>query len=1528
MNAYGTTTLSSPVTSNTFRLAMTSSNGWTVSGVSTALTVTSGGNFQVNQVGIYEVSMCLNAVGATPLLFGVGSLASDTAPSVQGPYLYQYAPMYTQDPTTIVTMPLNITDTSKYYYVDVIFPGSQATVGLSNVSTFVSLKPVGSYVSPSTNPWSQQGTSVTYSAGAVGIGGVNPSALTETFTVNGTTAFVGNVTVTSDASGSTYVLGKRVPAGSLDVSQYVTGSVPLTTTTSLINNYLSNAAQITANTSTGTITQALYVPATTGSFVNLGTNHSVNYSNLALSNLFVEAWVNISTTGVTRILAARTNGTTYDFTLQITSGNIVTFDVYNTAGSLFRASNATTLSAGTWYHVSGSYNRTGLTAGTVLCFVNGGVGGTTGTVSVAGPRVTPTANIYIAGDNNASVQSLAGNVADVRVMTKCIVPITTFSPQSAPFTTAPTYRTGMDTGYTSNLTLTLQTSYFPGASTSPYGPCLTLPGTVGSYYSAANSAYDTNWRTSGFCLEMWINYASFANATNGGTAQSSPLTWSHGPGGGTYDWGFGATNVGGLCLFLGGPSVANTAASVITAGSWNHIMVQGNGSNIYMAVNGTFQALNATYSPAGGNNTVAPTQPSVLAITSLNPIYVGSAVTLTPPNFAIAKARLTFGTSGSPSLGNVYSSGNFTSTLNPNFATVPAGATVAWSLDSQYPLPTYPSFFDVPVLPQQTPAYGAEPTPIGGVTSNTLSPYSTTYPQLDSIRFDGTGYIDYGNAASSVLTSNIWASPWTIEGWVYTSSFSTFQPILFRSQPGSGPGWYDLGVYINQTTGVVGLGYGRLDALSGGALLGSALALNTWTHIAVTYDGVRSNIYQGTSGTSSTVASNPVTSSFTTFNPTFPTHIGTWQTSSPLYLAGNLADLRVSNVARYTGSTYTVPNVADGSAPFATDSSTLLLLKSLGGQVGTTLEVQGRGLNAVSLGATQIVRAYPPAPMSSYLLDTTSNASVTYGQGKYVASASSEYLNVTYAAAWQAFNKVPHTGGATEWTSNSGYAAGAYIGSVVTVDTLGNAYAGEWIQLQNPASYILSSYSIQPSADSANSQSPVRWWVLGSRDGLNWTLLDSRSGITVWTNSGTQSFTASATQSYNYFRLVVNQVVSITLVSIAEWTLNGTEEGICVTNDSKVGVGIANPQRALEVAGDLIVGGTISGGSGLGGFRNRIINGDMRIAQRGTSFTAGGYTVDRWVLQKGILVATATQDSLAAGDSPATQSGLQYFYRLATLSQQIIPDWSYAAAQHVEGLNTVDLKWGTSYGSPVTVSFWYRSSVPGNHYFDISNNNFSLETHLYSVLFAVNTSAWQYYTFTIPPPPNGSSWVTTTAASLKITFMRRGNAVTNKFAADFAWQAVTGANYKTFLPAGNVVNFYGQPGSIDLTGVQIERGTVATPFEFRPFAQELALCQRYFQKSYSIATAPGTATESGNWAYYLPIAVGSTANWIQSGPVLQVSMRTAPAIVLYNSAGNVTTAWNALDGSTATAWRYLNNTSGGSLGPAFLGYGWTASAEL
>jgi hypothetical protein len=566
--------------------------------------------------------------------------------------------------------------------------------------------------------------------------------------------------------------------------------------------------------------------------------------------------------------------------------------------------------------------------------------------------------------------------------------------------------------------------------------------------------------------------------------------------------------------------------------------------------------------------------------------------------------------------------------------------------------------------------------------------------------------------------------------------------------------------------------------------------------------------------------------------------------------------------------------------------------------------------------------------MSSYLLDTTSNASVTYGQGKYVASASSEYLNVTYAAAWQAFNKVPHTGGATEWTSNSGYAAGAYTGSVVTVDTLGNAYAGEWIQLQNPASYILSSYSIQPSADSANSQSPVRWWVLGSRDGLNWTLLDSRSGITVWTNSGTQSFTASATQSYNYFRLVVNQVVSITLVSIAEWTLNGTEEGICVTNDSKVGVGIANPQRALEVAGDLIVGGTISGGAGMGSFRNRIINGDMRIAQRGTSNVVPStdteqiaYTVDRWPSDVRIVsgggVITQTQQTLAASDTPY-QLGLQYSLR-HTATVGVTSYSYYGIMQKIESVNVADLMWGTSFGQPVTVSFWFRTNAPPG-----SSMNICIRSSAFNVNFNQNYTAlgngqWQYVTLTVPPPPNGTSWGTYTTLYL-------GGGQPGGFASIPGWSSsgnnwgLTGT-YPWAQTAGNYIEF---------TGIQLEKGTVATPFEFRPFAQELALCMRYYQKSYDDGVAPGTVGQSYLQAYFTSTGGGS-----YSFP-FPVRMRGTPVLTAY-SINNGAAGYMYGPGPNAS---YAVSTAASQWGgeiypsvstytvPNYYYFAWTASAEL
>ena len=1408
-NCGANSNLSSPYSSNAYRITMTSANGWTVNGTSTSLAVTANGNFQVNQSGIYEVNLCLNTVGQTACQFQVGSLANDTLNPGSTPanYLYTYAPMYTQDPTTAIKLPLNITNISNVYFVECSFPGTlTGNVALTQTSTFVSIKPIGGYINSGTNPWTQQGTSVYYNSGPVGIGGVVPTSLTETLTVNGNTSFVSNVTVTSDASSNLYTNSRRVPAGSLSVANYVTGSVPLTTTTNLIQNYLSNAATITANTSTGSITQALNLPGTTNSdvfFANGGS--SVSLANLATSNLFIEAWVNPSTSFgangiiIQRSLASTTPSGNADLNFLLGAGNILTFTVSN-ASAIITASNASALSAGTWYHVAASYTRTALNAGTARVFVNGGLGGTTGAFTVGTqPQLSPSANVVI-GTNTVGTAPFFGNVADVRVFSgSLIVPTATFaSPASAPFTqSAPSYVTNMGLVGTANTVLALQSQYFPGASTSPYGPCLTLPGTVGSYYSQLVGALTAMSTTNGFTVEAWVNYASFAGAPNYMLGCFSPT-------GAAYSWTLGLTSTGTVTwgYYNGASFIVGTSTTTITTGSWNHLCLESNGTNLFLFVNGTVQT------PVAVSGT--------MTVGSTTPVVIGQQNSQVPCNFAIAKARIVLGTSGAN--GNVYSSGNFTP--NPNFAPVPAGATVAWQLDSQYALPTYPSIQDVTQLPAQATVYGSLPTPVGGVTSNVLGPY-TLSPQLDSIRFDGTGYIDYGNAASSVMTTNLWANAWTIEGWVYPTALGGNTPIYSRSSYGT-TNSYDLLIYTQ--------GSGLLVYAGNYTSAPSALSLNTWQHIAVTYDGTQSNIYVNGS------YKNGGSTAPYSFNPTYGTLVGAWGPgvatafASTTSFQGNLADVRVSNVARYTGSSYTVPNVADGSGPFKTDANTLLLLKSLAGQVGTTLEVQGRGLNAVSLGATRSVQSYPPAPMSSYLLDTTSNALVTYGQGKYVASASREdYSNF----AWYAFDNT-----FTAWQVNAYNANGTYAGSVATVDTLGNSYTGEWLQLQLPVSVILSSYSLTY----FNINFATKWVILGSRDGINWTLMDSRSG-TFWTTAAAVSvtFVSATTQAYTYFRFVTQTTSSSPYPSLYTWILNGTEESLCITNDSKVGVGIANPQRSLEVAGDLVVSGTISGGAGMGSFRNRIINGDMRINQRGATSVTTGYLVDRWKMLTSTANVAMSVVSLVSSDTPFQMGFTNSIRTIVTYGSGVtlFPNYIYNY-QIIEGYNIGDFNWGTPFGATTTVSFWHRTNIPAGSVacFSIRNGGVGGTYYNYNAPFTVAAAGvWQYVTITIPPPPNAAgSWATGTNGSVEFYISSNYGPVTSVA----GWQANGGVGMVTQFPwwqnAGNYIEF---------TGVQLERGTVATGFEWRPYATELALCQRYYEigpnsdRWFSISTTAG-----------------------------------------------------------------------------------------
>jgi hypothetical protein len=445
-----------------------------------------------------------------------------------------------------------------------------------------------------------------------------------------------------------------------------------------------------------------------------------------------------------------------------------------------------------------------------------------------------------------------------------------------------------------------------------------------------------------------------------------------------------------------------------------------------------------------------------------------------------------------------------------------------------------------------------------------------------------------------------------------------------------------------------------------------------------------------------------------------------------------------------------------------------------------------------------------------------------YGQGTYVASASSE----AYNAAWYAFSKT------SVWTSGLNYASSApyqYNGAAgtTTVDINGNSYTGDWLQIQQPVSIVLSSYAILVGGGAAR-ESPSRFWVLGSRDGTSWNLVDQRTGITSWTNGGTLTFSVQAAQAFTYFRIVVNQVtgylVSYNYAAIG-LTLNGTIEGPNVSADGRLGVGVSAPTQALEVAGSAVVAGTLSAGNPLM-FRNRIINGDFRVDQRagGASLTqtAGGPiygSADRWSVYGRLTSKFSVQQSSVVPQGV----GLSNSWLITSLSAYttVTSDY-YGFVQLIEGYNIADLQWGTSYGVPATVSFWVRSSVAGNYCFNVEGPSL---TPSYSVQYAIGgTNAWQYVTITIPPPPTGYTFGVLNTTGVRLWWDLGSSDTSYATSTPGAW--VAGDKVRV---SGSVNLIATNGATMYITGVQLEKGSVATPYEIRPFATELALCQRYYE---------------------------------------------------------------------------------------------------
>jgi len=243
-------------------------------------------------------------------------------------------------------------------------------------------------------------------------------------------------------------------------------------------------------------------------------------------------------------------------------------------------------------------------------------------------------------------------------------------------------------------------------------------------------------------------------------------------------------------------------------------------------------------------------------------------------------------------------------------------------------------------------------------------------------------------------------------------------------------------------------------------------------------------------------------------------------------------------------------------------------------------------------------------------------------------------------------------------------------------------------------------------------------------------------------------------------------------------------------------------------------------GGALSGARNRIINGDMRIDQRnaGASVTPTSlaYTVDRWA------AAEQTDGSITVQRSTTAPAGFANSLLVTVTSA----DASLGATQYavidqpIEGTNVDDLAWGTASAKTVTLSFWVRSSVTGTFGGSIQN---SAQDRSYPFSYTISSAnTWEQKSITIAGDTSGT-WLTTTGTGLAVWFSLAAGSTYSGTSGAWGGALYFAPTSATNLLATNGATFY-------ITGVQLEAGTVATPFERRSYGQELALCQRYYER--------------------------------------------------------------------------------------------------
>lgn len=377
------------------------------------------------------------------------------------------------------------------------------------------------------------------------------------------------------------------------------------------------------------------------------------------------------------------------------------------------------------------------------------------------------------------------------------------------------------------------------------------------------------------------------------------------------------------------------------------------------------------------------------------------------------------------------------------------------------------------------------------------------------------------------------------------------------------------------------------------------------------------------------------------------------------------------------------------------------------------------------------------------------------------------------------------------------------------------------------------------------------------------------------------------------------------------WTGSAWVSSITVVPDASV--------TTAKLAPVIAPGVSSLNGSQLAGMRNKLINGKMDISQRGASFPAaafGAYTLDRFAY---LGAATSAVVTFSQQSDVPSSNEFQNSLRVAVTTA----DTSIAAGdvayvtQPVEGFNARDL-----IGRTFTLSFWVRSSKTGTHCVSFRNGAPDRTFIAEYTVSAANT--WEYKSVTVSGGLiTAGTWNWTNGVGLYVGWA---------LAAGTTFQTTAGAwQTGTFLATSNQVNCLDSTSNIfAITGVQLEPGSVATPFEHRPFGAELALCQRYYEQSYE-SGAVGTATSVGALQNY---NASGSVNTAALQVIFKVQKRATPTVTSYSTQSGASGQIRDGSGADRTAAVQYVSTSGAHITNSAVGNAanysaqWVAAIEL